>query len=85
MKLMWIAVGAVVVILIFGGYLSLRSGLTDLGPVITQFSSAFGKVIGGLVMIISGFSLTGILVHYHILKRDKKKKSETNELNKSDS
>jgi hypothetical protein len=85
MKLMWIVVGAVVVILIFGGYLSLRSGLTDLGPVITQFSSAFGKVIGGLVMIISGFSLTGILVHYHILKRDKKKKSETNELNKSDS
>ena len=85
MKLMWIAVGAVVVILIFGGYLSLRSGLTDLGPVITQFSSAFGKVIGGLVMIISGFSLTGILVHYHILKSDKKKKSETNELNKSDS
>lgn len=85
MKLMWIVVGAVVVILIFGGYLSLRSGLTDLGPVITQFSSAFGKVIGGLVMIISGFSLTGILVHYHILKRDKKKKSEINELNKSDS
>jgi len=85
MKLMWIVVGAVVVILIFGGYLSLRSGLTDLGPVITQFSSAFGKVIGGLVMIISGFSLTGILVHYHILKRDKKKKSKTNELNRSDS
>lgn len=85
MKLMWIVVGAVVVILIFGGYLSLRSGLTDLGPVITQFSSAFGKFIGGLVMIISGLSLTGILIHYQILKRSKKKKSETNELSKSDS
>ena len=82
---MWIVVGAFVVILIFGGYLSLRSGLTDLGPVITQFSSAFGKFIGGLVMIISGLSLTGILIHYQILKRNKKKKSETNELSKSDS
>jgi hypothetical protein len=85
MKLMWIVVGAVVVILVFGGYLSIKSGLTDLGPVITQFSSAFGKVIGGTIMIISGFSLTGMLIHYHILKRGKKKNSETNEIAKSDS
>jgi hypothetical protein len=85
MKLMWITVSAVVVILIFGGYLSIRSGLTDLGPVITQFSSAFGKVIGGLIMIISGFSLTGMLIHYHILKRGKKKNSKTNEFTKSHS
>ncbi len=74
MKLMWVVVGSIVAILIFGGYLSISSGLTDIGPIIEQFSSAFGKVIGGIVMIISGISLTGILLHYYILKQDKKKK-----------
>lgn len=65
----WIVIGLFIVILIASGYLSLISGLTDLGPVIGQFSAAFGKVIGGIIMIISGVSLIGILVHYHILKR----------------
>jgi hypothetical protein len=77
LKLIWIAVGSIIIILILGGYLSLISGLTDLGPILTHFSTSFGKVIGGLVMIVSGVSLTGMLLHYYILKRDKREKSVT--------
>ena len=73
MKLIWVVVGLIIIILVIGGYFSLISGLHELGPMIEQFSAAFGKVIGGIVMIITGVSLTGILVHYYILKRKAKK------------
>jgi uncharacterized membrane protein len=75
LKLIWIVVGLTIIILVIGGYFSLISGLHELGPMIEQFSAAFGKVIGGIVMIITGVSLTGILVHYYILKRRNKKDS----------
>ena len=77
MRIIWVVVGSIVVILVIGGYLSIIRGLTELGPVIEQFSAAFGQVIGGIVMMISGVSLTGILTHYYVLKRGRKKDSST--------
>jgi uncharacterized membrane protein len=75
LKLIWVVVGLIIVILVIGGYFSVISGLHELGPMIEQFSAAFGKFIGGIVMIITGVSLTGILVHYYILKRRNRKNS----------
>ncbi len=75
MRTIWIVVGLIAAILLIGGYFSIISGLTELGPVIEQFSAAFGKVVGGIVMILSGISLVGMLTHYYILKRGRKKNS----------
>jgi TRAP-type mannitol/chloroaromatic compound transport system permease small subunit len=67
--IIYIVIVISVTLLILSGYLSFVSSLNEIGPVIEQFSAAFGKLIGGLIMMISGFSLIGILIHYYILKR----------------
>jgi len=78
LKLVWIAVAATVIVMIVGGYLSAISGLNELGPVLVQFSSAFGKVIGGITLMVSGVALVGALVHYYLLRRrDRKTRKET--------
>jgi len=39
-----------------------------------------GKVVGGIVLIVSGIALAGILVHYHILRyKNKKVKNQEKE------
>ena len=73
MKLIWVAVGIVIVIMAIGGYFSLMSGLSELTPIMSEFSSALGKVVGGIVLIVSGIALAGILVHYRILRYKNKK------------
>lgn len=70
--IIYIVISTLVILIILSGYLAFISGLTELGPVIEQFSAAFGKLIGGLIMMISGFSLIGILIHYYILKKRSK-------------
>jgi len=67
--IIYIVITVLIILLILSGYLAFISSLTELGPVIESFSAAFGKLIGGLIMMISGFSLIGILIHYYILKR----------------
>jgi hypothetical protein len=70
--IIYVVIAILVILLIVSGYLAFISGLTDLGPVIEQFSTAFGKLIGGLIMMISGVSLVGMLLHYYILKKRSK-------------
>jgi len=67
--IIYVVIAISVILLILSGYLAFISGLTDLGPVIEQFSTAFGKLIGGLIMMISGVTLVGMLLHYYILRR----------------
>jgi hypothetical protein len=69
MKVVWVAVAAAVVVMVVGGYISTISGLNELGPVLVQFSSAFGKVIGGITLMVSGVALVGTVVHYYFLTR----------------
>jgi hypothetical protein len=76
-KLVWVAVATTVIVMIVGGYISAASGLRELGPVLAQFSSAFGKVIGGITLMVSGVALVGTLVHYLFLTRKKKKPNHT--------
>lgn len=71
MKVVWVAVAAAVVVMVVGGYISTISGLNELGPVLVQFSSAFGKVIGGITLMVSGVALVGTVVHYYFLTRKK--------------
>ena len=73
MKLIWIAIGVIIVIMAVGGYFSTISGFTELGPIMSEFSSALGKVVGGIVLIVSAIALTGILIHYRILRYKNKK------------
>jgi hypothetical protein len=70
--IIYVVIAILVILLILSGYLAFISGLTDLGPVIEQFSTAFGKLIGGLIMMVSGVTLVGILLHYYILRRRSK-------------
>jgi hypothetical protein len=72
MKVVWVAVAAAVVVMVVGGYISTISGLNELGPVLVQFSSAFGKVIGGITPMVSGVALVGTVVHYYFLTRKRK-------------
>ncbi len=67
--IIYVVIAILVILLILSGYLAFISGLTDLGPIIEQFSAAFGKLIGGLIMMISGIALVGMLLHYYILRR----------------
>jgi type II secretory pathway component PulF len=69
MKVVWVAVAAAVVVMVVGAYISTISGLNELGPVLVQFSSAFGKVIGGITLMVSGVALVGTVVHYYFLTR----------------
>jgi hypothetical protein len=71
-QIIYIVIAIFVTLLILSGYLAFVSSLTELSPVIEKFSAAFGKLIGGLIMMITGFSLIGILIHYFILKRRSK-------------
>jgi len=70
--IIYVVIATLVILIIVSGHLAFISGLTDLGPVIEQFSTAFGKLIGGLIMMISGVSLIGMLLHYYILKKRSK-------------
>ncbi|WP_455364230.1 hypothetical protein [[Eubacterium] cellulosolvens] len=82
MKLIWVVIGVIIVIMVVGGYFSTISGFTELGPIMSEFSSALGKVVGGVVLIVSAIALAGVLIHYHILRYKKKKRENQEEKQK---